>query len=101
MYNYNNFPKDQKAVALGYDKKKDIAPKVIAIGKSLIAEEIIKIAKEHNIPIYENSALVQILSVLEINQHIPPEVYGTVAEILSYIYQKEESLATEKKKEGG
>ncbi len=88
MYNYNNFPKNQKAVALGYDEIKDIAPKVLANGKGEIADMIIQIARENNIPIHENIDLVEILSFLDIGEHIPYEVYSVVAEIFIYIYEQ-------------
>ena len=88
MYNYRNFQKGQKAVALGYDEKKDHAPKIIASGAGLIAEQILDIAKENNIPVHKDADLTQVLSVLEIDSYIPLEVYGTVAKILSYIYEQ-------------
>lgn len=96
IYNYNNFQKGQKAIALGYDNTKDIAPKILATGNGVIAQEIINIAKSHNIPIHQDADLAQILSVLEIDSYIPLEVYGAVAEILSYIY-KQNNLAKQNK----
>jgi flagellar biosynthesis protein len=88
MYNYSNFQKGQKAVALGYNEKVDTAPKVLATGSGVIAEQIIEIAKTNNIPIHKDSDLAQILSVLEINSYIPIEVYESVAKILTYIYKQ-------------
>jgi flagellar biosynthesis protein len=67
MYNYKNFQKNQKAVALGYEKNQDYAPKVLASGKGMVAEKIIELAKENNIPLHRDADLVEILSVLEIN----------------------------------
>jgi flagellar biosynthesis protein len=96
MYNYKNFQKGQKAVALGYEDKKDIAPKILATGNGAIAQQIFNIAKSNNIPIHQDADLVQILSVLEIDSYIPLEVYGAVAEILSYIY-KQNNLAKQNK----
>ena len=96
MYNYKNFQKEQKAVALGYDDKKDIAPKILASGNGIIAEQIVNIAKSNNIPIHQDADLVQTLSLLEIDAYIPLEVYGVVAEILSYIY-KQNNLARQNK----
>jgi flagellar biosynthesis protein len=88
MYNYRNFQKGQKAVALGFNEKEDSAPKVLASGAGFMAEQIIDIAKENNIPVHRDGDLAQILSVLEIDSYIPIEVYGTVAKILSYIYEQ-------------
>ena len=79
--------KTLKAVALKYDKEKDQAPKVIAKGKAEIAEKIIKIAKAHNLPLYEDKHLVQILEALDLETEIPPEFYRAVAEVLAFIYR--------------
>jgi len=77
----------KKAVALKYEYKKDNAPKVIAKGKGKIAEKIIQIAKEHNIPIKEDKETVEILSSLDIGEEIPEELYQVIAEILAYVYK--------------
>ena len=79
--------KTPKAVALRYDKDKDHAPKVIAKGRGEIAEKILEIAKAHNLPLYEDKNLVQILEALELETEIPPELYRAVAEVLSFIYR--------------
>lgn len=79
--------KDKRAVALDFDKTKDPAPKIIASGKGVIAENIIEIAKQNNIPIHEDSNLVEILSALELDSFIPLEAYVTVAQILAFIYR--------------
>ena len=77
----------KKAVALGYNKEKDNAPKVLATGKGSIADSIIAKAKEHNIPIKEDKDLVEILSKIDINQEIPPNLYKAIAEIFSFLYR--------------
>ena len=76
-----------KAVALKYDQEKDHAPKVTAKGRGEIAEKIIEIAKAHNLPLYEDQNLVQILEALELETEIPPELYRAVAEVLAFIYR--------------
>ena len=76
----------QLAVALRYDDKKDDAPRVIAKGIGKMAERIVALAKEKNIPIQENADLAVLLSQLNLGEEIPLEVYPLVAEILSYIY---------------
>ncbi len=76
-----------KAVALKYDQEKDHAPKVTARGRGEIAEEIIEIAQAHNLPLYEDQNLVQILEALELETEIPPELYRAVAEVLAFIYR--------------
>lgn len=82
--------KNTIAAAIEYDDKRDAAPKVTAKGRGSIAEKIIKLAMEHNIPIREDPALVQILSRLDIDEQIPPEIYKAIAEILAFIYSVNE-----------
>lgn len=77
----------KKAVALGYNREKDNAPKVLASGKGAIAEQIIAAAKQNNIPIKEDKDLVEILSKIDINQEIPPNLYRAIAEIFSFLYR--------------
>lgn len=79
--------KPQKAISLEYDIKKDLAPRITATGKGEIAEQILAIAKEHNIPIHKDTELADILEVLGTDSVIPLEAYATVAEILSYTYK--------------
>lgn len=78
--------KQKKAVALKYRPRADNAPKVIAKGKGKVAEKIIKIAREHNIHIEDDPDLIEVLSQLDINREIPPELYVVVAELLAFVY---------------
>lgn len=76
-----------KAVALRYNKEREDAPRVIAKGEGNIADKIIALAKESGIPITEDRDLVELLSLVELDQEIPSELYGAVAEVLSWIYK--------------
>ncbi len=78
--------KSEKAAALKYRHGKDSAPKLVAKGKGKVAEKIIEIAKAHGIPVQEDEELVEFLSMLDLYQEIPPELYRAVAEILAFIY---------------
>ena len=80
-------PKPQKAVALKYDREKSGAPKVVASGKGEVANNIIKLAQEHDIFIKKDADLVELLSKIEINKEIPPMLYKAVAEVFSFIYK--------------
>jgi flagellar biosynthesis protein len=80
-------PKTILAAALEYNADRDTAPRVIAKGRAAIADKIIALAREHNIPIHSDPGLVQLLSKLEIDEQIPVELYRAVAEILSFVYQ--------------
>ena len=77
----------KKAVALGYNRSQANAPKVLASGAGEIANNIISLAKEHDIPIKEDPDLIEILSKLEVDQEIPPNLYKAVAEIFSFLYK--------------
>jgi flagellar biosynthesis protein len=78
--------KKERAVALKYRTGFDRAPKVTARGKGKIAEKIVDIAKEHQIHIHEDADLIEILSTLDINEEIPPDLYVVVAELLAFVY---------------
>ena len=75
------------AAALGYDPDKEEAPKLLAKGQGEIADRIIELAKQHDIPIHEDRDLVAVLSKLDLDQEIPPELYRTIAELLAFIYR--------------
>ncbi len=61
---------------------------LVAKGKGEIAKEIIKIAKENNIPVLENPFLIEALIELDLYEEIPPELYEAVAEIIAYVFTK-------------
>ena len=72
------------AVALRYDGKN--APKVTAKGSQDLAQQIIELAKKHNIPLSENKELVTLLSTLELGDEIPEVLYLVIAEIIAFAY---------------
>ena len=76
----------KKAVALRYDADKENAPRVTAKGQGLIAERIIKIAEENELPIKKDEDLVELLTKIEIDKEIPNNLYKAVAEVFSFIY---------------
>jgi len=76
----------KEAVVLKYDEAAHIAPVVKAKGKGKIAENIIREAEKHEIPIHEDAALVELLGKININEMIPEELYQVVAEVLAFIY---------------
>lgn len=82
----------KSAIAINYDKEKDIAPKIVAKGKGVIAEKIIDIAKQNNIPLYEDLDLIEVLSKVDVGQEIPPQLYKLIAEVLIYIYKSNNKI---------
>ena len=79
--------KRKKAAALRYMPDKDKAPRVVAKGTGAIAERILAIAKEHNIPLRDDPQLVEVLSALDLYQEIPTDLYKAVAEVLAFVYK--------------
>jgi flagellar biosynthesis protein len=76
----------KKAVALKYKSGQDNAPKVAAKGTGLIAEKIIAVARKQGIPVKDDPNLIEVLSRLDLDQEIPPELYVVVAELLAFVY---------------
>jgi len=76
----------QKAVALKYEQTKDNAPKVTAKGEGKTAQKIIQIAKESGVTLKKDENLVELLSKVELDAEVPPEMYKAVAEVFSFLY---------------
>ncbi|MDD5867598.1 MAG: flagellar biosynthesis protein FlhB [Lachnospiraceae bacterium] len=78
------------AVALKYDPDRYEAPVVLAKGLDSMALRIVKVGEENGVPWIENKTLARALySACDLDQEIPPEYFGAVAEILVLIYRKE------------
>jgi len=75
------------AVALKYDGK--CAPTIAATGTCELAGEIIRIAQEHGVPLYENAELAGILARLDLSEEVPESLYYIIAEILAFAFNLE------------
>lgn len=75
----------QKAVALFYDGQN--TPQITAKGWGATAEEIVAIAREHQVPLCDNPALVDLLVNLELGDNIPETLYVAVAHIIAFAYE--------------
>lgn len=80
-------PSLKKAAALRYNTEKESAPRVIAKGKGKSADNIIKIAELHNLPIKKDEDLIELLSKVELDKEVPDALYKAVAEVFSFIYK--------------
>ena len=78
---------NKRAVALKYDAGTPSAPKVVAKGRGVIADKIVQLAKSNGVAVREDPALVTVLSRLDIDQEIPPQLYAAVAAILAFLYR--------------
>ncbi|MBB3101809.1 EscU/YscU/HrcU family type III secretion system export apparatus switch protein [Azomonas macrocytogenes] len=74
----------RQAVALGYDGIS--APSLTAKGDADLAEAILALAREHEVPIYENAELVRLLAQLELGDAIPQALYRCIAEIIAFAW---------------
>lgn len=89
----NSPTKRQLAVALRYNEDKEAAPRVLAKGAGNVAQKILDIAKEENIPVREDPDLVEALTKLDVGSLIPTELYPAVAEVLAYVYRQNQRYA--------
>lgn len=78
----------QSAVAISYDKQ-DAAPRVVAKGYGTLAETIIRRARENGLYVHESPELVGLLMQVDLDKHIPPELYLAIAELLAWLYRLE------------
>jgi flagellar biosynthesis protein len=74
------------AVSLQYNRGGDRAPKVTAKGEGWVAEKIIAMAQEQNIPIKKDKDLMELLEKIDVGQEIPEGLYKIVAELLAWVY---------------
>lgn len=76
------------ALAVKYNDDMDEAPKVLAKGADLLADQIIKIAEAYGVPVIENIPLSRALfRLVRVNQQIPADLYRAVAEVLLFVYK--------------
>ena len=77
----------KKAAAIKYDQAKSMAPRVVAKGKGHIAEQIMQVALENDVPVHADQNMVNLLEAMELESEIPAELYRAVAEVLVFIYR--------------
>jgi len=73
------------AIALEYDGKQ--APMVTAKGHDEIANQILRLAHEKDIPIHQDKDLALVLDQIDLGDHIPEALYVILAEILTFAYR--------------
>ncbi len=81
---YEDKASQPSAVALEYDGSS--APRVTAKGRGEIAQRILALAEENDIPLHEDPDLVTLLSQLDLGMEIPANLYVAVAEVLAFTY---------------
>ncbi len=78
----------ERAVAIKYDSDLP-APFLIAKGEGRLADRIREIAREHDIPVSEDTATADLLYAVDVGDFIPEDLYAVVARLLVYAYQVE------------
>jgi flagellar biosynthesis protein len=86
----------RNAVALAYQAGTG-APKVVATGKGMMADQIIAKAKENGVYVHQSRELVALLMDVELDQSIPPNLYRSVAELLAWLYKIDAALPPSRK----
>ncbi|MDE5992468.1 MAG: EscU/YscU/HrcU family type III secretion system export apparatus switch protein [Oscillospiraceae bacterium] len=81
MSGYKGNKPSNSAVALRYNPDKDYTPIVVASGHGHVAEKIINLADENGVPVYRDDSATALLTMLNVGQGIPPDLYQLVAGI--------------------
>jgi flagellar biosynthesis protein len=76
---------EKHAVALSYDGNR--APVVSAEGSGDLAEQIIAIAREHGVPLFENPQLLALLQEIGLGEEIPETLYLCIAQVIAFAYK--------------
>lgn len=73
------------AVALTYGET-DSAPRVVAKGYGVLADTIVRTAREHGLYVHESPEMVGLLMQVDLDARIPPQLYQAIAELLAWLY---------------
>jgi flagellar biosynthesis protein len=76
---------EKQAVALAYDGKR--APTITAEGSGQLAEQIIAIARDNGVPLFENPQLLSLLQQVGLNEEIPETLYLCIAQVIAFAYK--------------
>jgi len=76
-----------EVIALRYDQQTDAAPQLIAKGSGQIGEQILRVAQEHDVPLYQDANLARLLGQLELGEEIPETLYKAVAQVILFAWE--------------
>ena len=82
--------KQRVAAALAYQNG-DAAPRIVAKGRGIMADTIIEKARASGVYIHESRELLSLLMQIDLDSHIPPQLYLVVAELLAWLYHLEDA----------
>lgn len=90
------------AIAIGYRKNIDAAPFILALGKDNLAEAMIRIAQQYDVPVLRNVSLAHKLwEDGEIFEYVPEETYEALAEVLRWVASLKPETEADKIMSGG
>jgi flagellar biosynthesis protein len=78
---------ERERIAAALQRSGEDVPRVVAVGRGQLAEAIVAAAAEAGVPLREDPLLAQALEALDLNKHVPPELYRAVAEALIWAYR--------------
>ena len=87
----------KQAAAIKYSPDSGKAPKIIALGKGQIAEKIMEKAKEHEVPLYTDPNLAEVLNTMRIGDEIPEDLYEVVASVLVFVSSLDKKYGLQKR----
>ena len=83
-------PTLRECAALAYCEG-DGAPRMVAKGRGVVADTIIEKARASGVYVHESRELLTLLMQIDLDSHIPPQLYVVVAELLAWLYHLEET----------
>lgn len=87
-------PDPQRAAAALAYREGDLAPRVVAKGRGLLADRIVEQARASGVYVHESRELLALLMQIDLDSHIPPQLYIAVAELLAWLYRLEQGGET-------
>ena len=85
------------AIAIKYDQNKDNAPRVVAKGMQMRAEQIRELARQYGVPVMRNVGLANALFRVEVGEEVPEDLYDAVAEVLTFVFSLQNGPGAAKK----
>jgi flagellar biosynthesis protein len=83
-------PDQQRTAAAIRYMPDDYAPRIVAKGRGAVAEAIIERARASGVYVHESPELVALLMRVDLDSHIPPQLYMVIAELLVWLYRLEQ-----------
>lgn len=82
----------RRAIALAYGEG-DVSPRVLAKGYGELADRIVDEARRQGIYVHGAPELVSLLMQLDVDEHIPQQLYQVIAELLVWVGELQQDAA--------